>query len=486
MRSRPIRRWPSSASCATLGSAADANSIWEIEVARRAGFPPADIVFTGVGKAGHELERAVPLGLKAINVESAGELERVEALAARAGVRARVAIRINPDIDARSHPHISTGLKINKFGVPAAEARELIAAIGRRSHLSLVAVHVHVGSQITTIEPLRNAASFVADLAADLRRAGIPSNTWTLAAALGFRTTARPWCPLATTSRRSLTPFGRPACPSSVEPGRAIVGPAGVLVAQRHRSQAQDGSERVRRHRRRHDRADAAGAVQRLPPDRAGAARRRTSGASTRSSGPVCESSDVVGRDRELPPLEVGDLVAIRDAGAYGSAMASNYNRRPLPLEVLVDDGRWRVDRRRQTVDDLLALERESCMPGQLIAFEGLDQSGKQTQAEMLRDRLKAEGRKARLVSFPDYGTSIGEEIARALQGEREYGPDVMQLLYVANRYERKPDLDAVARWRADARVRSLHGVEHRLRRGAGARSRMAHRHAAVPAQARR
>ena len=109
-------------------------------------------------------------------------------------------------------------------------------------------------------------------------------------------------------------------------------------------------------------------------------------------------------------------------------------------------------------------------MSGHLIAFEGLDQSGKQTQAELLRDRLKQEGRKARLVSFPDYGTSIGEEIARALQGEREYGPDVMQLLYIANRYERKPDLAALARRRADARLRSLHGVEHRVRRSAGPR----------------
>ena len=129
--------------------------------------------------------------------------------------------------------------------------------------------------------------------------------------------------------------------------------------------------------------------------------------------------------------------------------MASNYNRRPLPAEVLVDDGTWRVIRRRQTVDDMLGARRDvrqcsATMSGHLIAFEGLDQSGKQTQAELLRDRLKQEGHKARLVSFPDYGTSIGEEIARALQGEREYGPDVMQLLYVANRYERKPDLQ---RW---------------------------------------
>src|SRR5438067_1349261 len=122
-----------------LGSAADANSIWEIEVARRAGFSPADIVFTGVGKTPAELECAVPLGLKGINVESAGELARIEAIARTIGRAARVAIRVNPDIDSRSHPHISTGLKINKFGVPADVARDLIRTLPSRPFLTLVA-----------------------------------------------------------------------------------------------------------------------------------------------------------------------------------------------------------------------------------------------------------------------------------------------------------------------------------------------------------
>src|SRR6476661_317461 len=137
-----------------LGSAADANSVWEIDVARRAGFRPADIVFTGVGKSAAELECAVPLGLKAINVESAGELARVEAIAARLGKPARVAVRVNPDIDAKSHPHISTGLKINKFGVDVEAARELFASLSGRAFLTLVAVHVHIGSQITSLAPL--------------------------------------------------------------------------------------------------------------------------------------------------------------------------------------------------------------------------------------------------------------------------------------------------------------------------------------------
>jgi diaminopimelate decarboxylase len=142
-----------------LGSAADANSHWEIEVARKAGFAPADIVFTGVGKSADDLECAVSLGLKAINVESGGELARIDAIATRLGRTARVAIRVNPDVDAKSHPHISTGLRINKFGIPVEEARALLDTIRDRPALKLVAIHVHVGSQITTTAPLARAAA---------------------------------------------------------------------------------------------------------------------------------------------------------------------------------------------------------------------------------------------------------------------------------------------------------------------------------------
>src|SRR5581483_1183710 len=141
---------------------------------RRAGVEPGDIVFTGVGKSPAELECAVASNLKAINVESAGELSRVEAIAARLGRTARVAVRVNPDIDAHSHPHISTGLKINKFGVPLDDARALIGTIEGRSSLKLVAVHVHVGSQVTTIEPLRRAAAFAAEISRDLIARGVP------------------------------------------------------------------------------------------------------------------------------------------------------------------------------------------------------------------------------------------------------------------------------------------------------------------------
>ena len=339
-----------------LGSNADANSGGEIEVARRAGFTPSQIVFTGVGKSPAELECAVALGVKAINVESAGELARVEAIAARLGRPARVAVWLNPDIDARSHPHISTGLKINKFGVSIDEALPLLHALDRRPHLDLVAVHVHVGSQITSLDPLRRAASFVVDVATDLRRRGLPIEYVDVGGGLGVSYDGGE-VPTAEQYVTALLEEVRPSgLPVVLEPGRAIAAPAGVLVARVIDVKPRDAVSEFA--------VIDAGMTELLRPALYNAFHRiepvTASDAAPRRYevvGPVCESSDVVGRERMLPPLIEGDLLAIRDAGAYGSAMASNYNRRPLPPEVLVDEGRWRIIRRRQTIEDQLALE---------------------------------------------------------------------------------------------------------------------------------
>jgi diaminopimelate decarboxylase len=347
-----------------LGSHADANSIWEIDIARKAGFPPSSIVFTGVGKSATELECAVGLGVKAINVESAGELARVEAIADRLGRTARVAVRVNPDVDAKSHPHISTGLKINKFGLPIDAARELLDTITQRDALRLVAIHVHIGSQITSLEPLQRAAHLAAELSGHLIGRGIPLEYIDLGGGLGVSYDDRE-VPSPREYVDALLNHVRPTgLPVVVEPGRTIAAPAGVLLASvvdvKPRT---DSSEFV---------IIDAGMTELLRPALYDAFHRiepvtiaggETAGADLRHYeivGPVCESSDVVGRNRRLPPLEVGDVVAIRDTGAYGAVMASNYNRRPLPAEVLVDDGSWRVIRRRQTVEDLLSLEVDS------------------------------------------------------------------------------------------------------------------------------
>jgi diaminopimelate decarboxylase len=339
------------------GSAVDANSVWEIEVARRAGAPPEDIVFPGVGKSPAELECAVALGVKAINVESAGELARIETIAARTGKPARVAIRINPDIDAESHPHISTGLKINKFGVPVETARALMAGASSRPLLRLVALHVHVGSQITSREPIRKAARFAAAMAGEAAALGVTLEYIDLGGGLGISYDGKDvvgFDEYASTLVEEIRPTGLPIV---VEPGRSLVGPAGVLVARviDLKPRTADTTFAVidagMTELLRPMLYDAFHRIEAVTP-RQGAERRYE------IVGPVCESTDVVGRDRTLPALDVGDLVAIRDAGAYGSAMASNYNRRPLPVEVLVDNGEARVIRRRQTVDDLLQLEQ--------------------------------------------------------------------------------------------------------------------------------
>jgi len=339
-----------------LGSAADANSIWEIDVARRVGVAPRDIVFTGVGKSHDELSRAIAMDLKAINVESAGELARIESLAAAAGTVARVAVRVNPDIDAKSHPHISTGLKINKFGVPLDDARALLASVAGRPALKLVAVHVHVGSQVTTLDPLRRAAAFAATVSQELLDRDVALEYVDLGGGLGISYDDSP-APTAGEYVSTLVESVRAtSLPIVLEPGRSLVAPTGALLARvvdvKPRNAISEfvvldaGMTELMR-------PALYGAYHRIEPviGREGALRQYE------IVGPVCESSDVLGRDRELPPLAVGDLMAIRDAGAYGSAMASNYNRRPLPAEVLVDNGAWHVIRRRQSVDDLLALE---------------------------------------------------------------------------------------------------------------------------------
>lgn len=337
-----------------LGSAADANSGGEIEVALRAGFAPGEVVFTGVGKTTHELERAVTLGMAAINAESPGEVDRIEAIAAVHGRRARIAVRINPDVDALTHPHISTGTRATKFGMSIEDARAMVLDINRRPELEVVGLHVHVGSQVTRREPLERAAEAVAALARELMRAGARLEHLDLGGGLGIAYEPNQTVLSAGEYADAVLPAVRSTGLRLVlEPGRAIVGPAGVLVTTVvDLKRRPDGGWFV---------ITDAGMTDLLRPALYGAyhaiqAVTPRPGAPWQVDvvGPVCETSDTLGADRELPPVEVGDLLAIRDAGAYGSVMASNYNRRPMAAEALVDGAGWTTIRRRQTVDDLL------------------------------------------------------------------------------------------------------------------------------------
>lgn len=340
----------------SLGSKVDANSGGEIEVAKRAGFAPREIVFTGVGKTRQELERAVADGIGAINAESAGELDRIAEIASALGREARVALRVNPDIDAGSHPNISTGLRINKFGVPLQEARAIYQERRGLGSLRFVGVHAHIGSQITTAEPLRCAAHMLTTLAVELRSDGFDLEHLDIGGGLGIDYNDTPGIGPRGYADVVIPELRRCGLPVVLEPGRAVVAQAGALVARIVDIKRFDSGRQFA--------VLDAGMGELLRPALYGSYHRivpvhpRPGPVSPWDVvGPICESSDVFARARLLPSLEVEDLVALLDAGAYGSVMASNYNRHVLPPEVLVDDGGWTLIRRRQTMDDVLALE---------------------------------------------------------------------------------------------------------------------------------
>ncbi len=340
----------------SLGSRADANSGGEVAVALRAGFDPKDIVLTGVGKTRDELEMAIGKGVGTINAESAGELDRIADLALGMNRVARVALRVNPDIDALTHANISTGLKSNKFGVPLHDARAIYGERRTRASLRFVGVHVHIGSQITTAEPLRRAADALVTLALDLTDDGFSLEHVDLGGGLGISYEGRPMITPREYAAAVVPELKRLGVPVVLEPGRAVIGHSGALVSRVVDTKRNpDGRQFA---------VLDAGMSELMRPALYGSFHRivpvqpREGHESTWDVvGPICESSDVFARDRVLPELRVDDVVALLDTGAYGAVMASNYNRRFLAPEVLVDETQWTVIRRRQTIDDVLALE---------------------------------------------------------------------------------------------------------------------------------
>jgi len=340
----------------SLGSRADANSGGEVAVALRAGFDPKDIVLTGVGKTRDELEMAIAKGVGTINAESPGELDRIAELARGMNRVARVALRVNPDIDAQTHANISTGLRSNKFGVPLHEARDIYAQRRGLPGLRFVGVHVHIGSQITSAEPLRRAADALVSLAMNLTDDGFTLEHVDLGGGLGISYEGRPMITAKEYAAAVLPELKRLGLPVVLEPGRAVVGHSGALVSRvvdtkrnpdgRQFAVLDAGMSELMR-------PALYNSFHRIVPVQP----RDTPETAWDVVGPICESSDVFARDRMLTDLRVDDVVALLDTGAYGAVMASNYNRRFLAPEVLVDETQWTVIRRRQTVDDVLALE---------------------------------------------------------------------------------------------------------------------------------
>ena len=339
-----------------LGTGADANSGGEIEASLRAGFEPPQIVFTGVGKTRDELDHAVALGVKAINIESDGEADRVDAIAGDRGVKARVALRVNPDIEANTHAHISTGQRFNKFGVPIEFAAALLRRLARKPGLHVVGLHVHLGSQILDVEPLGSAARALADLTREVRDAGLRLEHLDLGGGLGVGYDGTTHGSPAEYASAVLPAVRSAGLHLLLEPGRFLVAPAGILVGRVADTKAYAGCPRFvildtgMTELIRPMLYDAYHRIVAVAP-RAGAPQEYE------VVGPLCETSDTLGHQRELGPVEVDDLVAVLDAGAYGFVMASNYNRRRMPAEVLVDGGEWRVIRKRQTYADLFRNE---------------------------------------------------------------------------------------------------------------------------------
>lgn len=336
---------------AGLGAGADVVSGGELFIARQAGVPPERIVFNGNGKTPTEIEEALAGGIAVINLDAAEELDIVARVAGRLGVPAPVAVRVNPDIEAGAHPHHATGLRQSQFGVPIDRAFEVYQRAATTPNIDVGGVHCHIGSQITTVAPFVEAAERIAEFVTALGQAGIPIRHVNLGGGLGIRYRDQT-APTPADLAAAVLPIVRQLKVDLVlEPGRWIVGPAGVLVASVvHVKQGEprrvvlDAGMNALLRPALYDAWHAIQPVREAP----------TTGQFD-VVGPVCESTDVLGRDRELPQLDPGDLVAIRDVGAYGYSLASTYNGRPRPAEVAVRGDRWWVIRERETYADLVA-----------------------------------------------------------------------------------------------------------------------------------
>ena len=336
-----------------LGAGADVVSGGELARARRAGMAAGDVIFSGVGKTVAELREALAAGIGQINVESAEELAMVSAVADAMGREAPVALRVNPDIDAGTHPKITTGLRGNKFGIPFDDIPALYAHAAQLPGLRTVGLAVHIGSQITEAGPYRAALDRIAGLVRALRAAGERVTRVDCGGGLGIayrHETALAPALLAGVLRASL---GGLDLDLVVEPGRWLVGPAGVLLASVVLVKNAAPRPFVVLDAAMNDllRPALYDAWHGIVPISAAAARAAPMPVDV--VGPVCESGDSFATNRPLPPLVPGSRVAILEAGAYGAVMSSTYNARPLAAEVMIDGAQWAVIQPRQTRDEL-------------------------------------------------------------------------------------------------------------------------------------
>jgi diaminopimelate decarboxylase len=352
---------------ARKGCGFDVVSGGELERVLAAGRRSArNIVFSGVGKSRDEMTAALKAGILLFNVESESELGTLAECAARLRKLARVALRVNPDVAADTHPYISTGLHKHKFGVPIGSARALYAKASKERYLKVAGVSVHIGSQITDVAPFAEAVARVADFVRELRADGHPVEYVDTGGGLGiaYQEPRTAFAEYVASYARALTnPLRGLNVHLLLEPGRAIVGPAGILVTSALYRKQNDGKRFLVVDAAMNDliRPSLYGAYHEIVP----VVQHKVVRGKDRSTrketvdvvGPVCESGDFFARDRELPRIEEGDLLAILDAGAYGMVLASNYNTRPRPAEVLVSGKSVKVIRRREKIRELYSSE---------------------------------------------------------------------------------------------------------------------------------
>lgn len=321
----------------------------------KAGGDPSRTVFSGVGKTEEEICYALEEGISSFNCESEAELETLARLAAAHGTVASIAIRVNPDVDPLTHPYISTGLREHKFGIDIAVARDLYRKAARLPCLRCEGASCHIGSQLLSVEPVLEAADRVLALVTDLKQDGIEIRTIDLGGGLGvpYRS-AEDAVPIARFAEALSAKLAGQALTLLLEPGRSIVAEAGVLVSRVILTKRNGSRNFV---------VLDAGMNDLIRPALYDAhheitcVEQRDGRMLADIVGPVCESGDFFAREREVPEIQTGDLVAIRTAGAYGFVLSSNYNSRPRPCELLVDGGNVTVARRRETYADLVAGE---------------------------------------------------------------------------------------------------------------------------------
>ena len=343
---------------ASLGSGFDCVSLNEVKRAILAGASPYKIIYSGVGKSDDEIRTALEIGILMLNIESGAELERVENIAKSLNKKANISIRINPDIDAKTHPYISTGLNENKFGVILSRAKELYLKAHNSEFLEPVGCHFHIGSQLLDIAPIHEAANIVSDFVSELKAANIELKFFDVGGGLGVRYKDETEPDLYAYAQGILAALKGKEMTIICEPGRYIIANAGVLLAKVLYEKNNGAKRFVITDAAMNDliRPSLYSAYHEI--SLIGGENNELCDTPCDIVGPICESGDFLARNLEFPACKSGDLLLIKSAGAYGFSMASNYNSRTKAAEIALEDGKTRLIRARESFEDLIRNEK--------------------------------------------------------------------------------------------------------------------------------